>query len=91
MPNEEYQKITLVDETHSVECLLIATVSLEGGEYAIVHPLDEPGVDEDEAFVFQVFPGEGEQGDSYNFIKDEDIIRAVFNEYYKMIGETPEE
>ena len=89
MPSEDYPKITLVSDTHNVDCLLIATISLEDGEYAIVHPIDEPGVDQDEAFVFQVVATE--EGDSYNFVRDEDIIRAVFDEYYKMIGERPEE
>lgn len=81
---DETYKITLVSGDRNVDALIVGKISLESGIYAIIHPLDDPSFEEDEAIVFQVFPSE--DGDNYRCIEDEDIVDQVFAEYSRLKG-----
>ena len=61
-----------------------ATISIESGEYLILVEVERDGRKEDEGLVFSVTRNE-EGEDTYLFIKDDDIIDAVFKEYYRLL------
>ena len=64
----------------------IAIVPIDGKIYAILKPIGEfSGVGEDEALVFTIDEYEGE--DVLVIVDEEQIIDAVFDEYYQMLEE----
>lgn len=64
----------------------IALIPIDGQVYAILKPLgDFEGVGEDEALVFTIAEDDGED---VLVVEDrEEIIDAVFEEYYAMLAE----
>ena len=65
----------------------IAIVPIDGKIYAILKPIgDFAGVGEDEALVFTIDEYEGE--DVLVIEEKNEIIDAVFAEYYQMLEET---
>ena len=68
-----------------VEFIEIAGINLNGKFYAILQPVELlEGMEEDEAFVFEVVETEdGEQG--FDLITDDEIIDEVFKKYEAII------
>lgn len=74
------------EQNESVELEQIAVIPLNEKVYAILRPVAEiPGVADDEALVFCVDEVDGEE--ALAIVEDDDIIDAVFEEYYDMLRE----
>lgn len=81
--------IVLYDENgEAVEFEQIALIVLDGNVYPLLHPLvQEEGIDEDTGIVFQiVVADDGEE--ILEVVDDEDVVDAVFEEYYALLEET---
>ncbi len=87
LDEDNTENITLYNERgDAVEFEQIAVIDLEGETYVILKP-DPPveGMDEDEALVFVIDEYEGEN--TVVVVEDDDIVDAVFEEYYRMLEE----
>lgn len=82
--------ITLYNERNEpIEFEQIAVIPLNDEIYAILQPVIMPeGANEDEALVFII--NEEDEGVTINLVKDDAVIDAVFEEYYKLIKEHDE-
>jgi hypothetical protein len=79
--------IVLFDENNEeVAFDQIAVIPLNGDVYAILKPLgDFEGVAEDEALVFVI--AEEDDEDVLQVVEEDEIIDAVFAQYYEMLKE----
>lgn len=77
------------EDGEAIECEQIAIIELDGVTYALLHPLDAEGLADDEALVFAI----DESGDEplLRLEDNEDIIDAVFEEYYMLVDEYEED
>ena len=85
---EQESVITLqLDDGEEVDFIDIAGTEYNGNYYVILQPVELlEGMDEDEAFVFQVrTDGDGE---TFEIVTDDDIIDAVFDLYNKMLDDS---
>ena len=74
------------EENQEIEFEQIALVPIENKTYAILRPIVEmEGIAEDEALVFVI--DEIDDEDCLVIVEDDNIIDAVFEEYYKMLKE----
>jgi hypothetical protein len=82
------ENIILYDEDDSkTEFEQVAVVDYKEKYYAILHPVTEvEGVEEDEAFVFEI----NEDEDCLEIVDDFDLAEKVFEEYYKLLDEEEE-
>lgn len=75
------------EENEPVEFEQIALIPLDGCDFVILHPvLDMEGVGEDEALVFAIEEVDGE--DALVIVDDDDVVDAVFEEYYALLEES---
>ena len=89
MPNEEYDDIiTLTSENNEeIEFVNIAQIVYQSKIYAILQPVELlDGMDEDEAFVFEVETDEEGQN-SFTIVTDDEIIDEVFSRYNQLLEE----
>ena len=89
MPNEEYDDIiTLTSESNEeIDFVNIAQIVYQSKIYAILQPVELlDGMDEDEAFVFEVKTDEEGQN-SYTIVTDDEIIDEVFSRYNQLLEE----
>ena len=89
MPNEEYDDIiTLTSENNEeIEFVNIAQICYQSKIYAILQPVELlDGMDEDEAFVFEVKTDEEGQN-SYTIVTDDEIVDEVFSRYNQLLEE----
>jgi hypothetical protein len=79
--------IVLFDENNEeVAFDQIAVIPLNGDVYAILKPLgDFEGVAEDEALVFVI--AEEDDEDVLQVVEEDEIVDAVFAQYYEMLKE----
>jgi hypothetical protein len=79
--------IVLFDEKNEeVAFDQIAVIPLNGDVYAILKPLgDFEGVAEDEALVFVI--AEEDDEDVLQVVEEDEIVDAVFAQYYEMLKE----
>ena len=91
MIEDEDDIITLVNEEgEEVEFVEIAGIAYRGNFYAVLQPVELlEGMGEDEALVFKVTKG-GNGEDNFEIEIDETIIKAVYEEYLKLIADLPE-
>ena len=86
---ENTDNIVMYDEEgEALEFEQIAVLPLDGELYAILRPIDpefEEEMDEDEALVFKVEEVDGE--DTLALVEDDDVVDAVFEEFYAMLEE----
>ena len=77
--------ITLYNEEgEAIEFEQIALIPLDERDFAILRPVEAPeGMAEDEAFVFAIEEVDGEE--DLILVEDDDIVDAVFEEYYTML------
>jgi len=72
----------------ATEFVQIAVIPLEGRVFAILQPLDDPNLAEDEALVFELILND----DPYLEVCTEDaMVDAVFDAYYELLGTTDDE
>ena len=89
MPNEEYDDIiTLTSENNEeIDFVNIAQIVYQSKIYAILQPVELlDGMDEDEAFVFEVETDEEGQN-SYTIVTDDEIVDEVFSRYNHLLEE----
>ena len=89
MPNEEYDDIiTLTSENNEeIDFVNIAQIVYQSKIYAILQPVELlDGMDEDEAFVFEVKTDEEGQN-SYTIVTDDEIVDEVFSRYNQLLEE----
>lgn len=89
MPNEEYDDIiTLTSENNEeIDFVNIAQIVYQSKIYAILQPVELlDGMDEDEAFVFEVETDEEGQN-SYTIVTDDEIVDEVFSRYNQLLEE----
>lgn len=89
MPNEEYDDIiTLTSENNEeIDFVNIAQIVYQSKIYAILQPVELlDGMDEDEAFVFEVVTDEEGQN-SYTIVTDDEIVDEVFSRYNQLLEE----
>ena len=89
MPNEEYDDIiTLTSESNEeIDFVNIAQIVYQSKIYAILQPVELlDGMDEDEAFVFEVKSDEEGQN-SFTSVTDDEIIDEVFSRYNQLLEE----
>lgn len=91
MIEDEDDIITLVNEEgEEVEFVEIAGIAYRGNFYAVLQPIELlDGMNEDEALVFKVSKGSNGE-DNFEIEIDEAIIKAVYEEYLKLIADLPE-
>lgn len=91
MIEDEDDIITLVNEEgEEVEFVEIAGIAYRGNFYAVLQPVELlDGMGEDEALVFKVAKGANGE-DNFEIEIDETIIKAVYEEYLKLIADLPE-
>ena len=77
--------ITLYNEEgEAIEFEQIALIPLDERDFAILRPVEAPeGMGEDEAYVFAIEEVDGEE--DLILVEDDDIVDAVFEEYYTML------
>lgn len=90
MIEDEDDIIVLVNEEgEEVEFVEIAGIAYRGSFYAVLQPVEMlEGMGEDEALVFKVTKGENNE-DNFEIEIDEAIIKAVYDEYLKLIADLP--
>ena len=89
MPNEEYDDIiTLTSENNEeIDFVNIAQIVYQSKIYAILQPVELlDGMDEDEAFVFEVKTDEEGQN-SFTIVTDDEIVDEVFSRYNQLLEE----
>lgn len=91
MIEDEDDIITLINEEgEEIEFVEIAGIAYRGNFYAVLQPLELlDGMGEDEALVFKVTKGESGE-DNFEIEIDETVIKAVYEEYLKLIADLPE-
>ncbi|MBO6083981.1 MAG: DUF1292 domain-containing protein, partial [Candidatus Methanomethylophilaceae archaeon] len=71
------------DKGRGVRFEQVALISIDEGDFAILHPLDElEGVGEDEALVFQLYMTDA--GPDMDYVDDDGLIDLVFEEYDRL-------
>ena len=71
-------------EDEEIDFVQIAGIVLNGRYYAIMQPAELlEGMDEDEALIFDAT--EAKNGGGVELVDDDDIIDAVFAEYYRLV------
>lgn len=79
------------DGGEEIKLIEIAGIALESGYYAILQPVELlEGMEEDEALVFEVETTD-EGDDKYTIVLDDDVVDAVFEEYYRLLDEAEEQ
>lgn len=63
----------------------VAIIPIENCIYALLHPVSSVEIADDEAFVFRIVNEDGE--DALVLEENEDIVDAVFDEYYALLAE----
>ena len=83
--------VTLVSEDgENIDFIEIAGIAYSGNFYAILQPVELfEGMEEDEALVFKVSKGKDGE-DEFEIELNDSIKKAVFDEYYKLIGDLDE-
>ena len=80
--------IVLFDEQNKpVEFEQIAIIPLDDCLFAILRPVNDPSLAEDEALVFELQEDIDEDGDgdvSIHYVDDEELANKVFEEYNKL-------
>ena len=72
------------EEGNAIEFEQIALVPLGDADFAILRPLiDDDDLAEDEALVFAIEEVDGEE--ALVIVDDDDVVDAVFEEYYDML------
>jgi len=90
MIEDEDDIVTLVNEEgEEIEFVEIAGIAYRGNFYAVLQPVELlEGMGEDEALVFKVTKGTNGE-DNFEIEIDETIIKAVYDEYLKLIADLP--
>ena len=89
MPNEEYDDIIALtsENNEEIDFVNIAQIVYQSKIYAILQPVELlDGMDEDEAFVFEVKTDEEGQN-SYTIVTDDEIVDEVFSRYNQLLEE----
>ena len=85
-PNN-YEDIVLHDNNNKPYLFSqIALVNVDEKKYAILEPIDYPGIEEDEAFAFEI--PEDKNSNTIVLVEDDELIDRIFQAYYDSYKET---
>ena len=76
------------EDGNQVEFEQIATIVLDDSYYAILHPLNLEGIDENEAVVFLL--DDSAEDEQLKVVEDQKLALRVFDEYYRLLDEEPD-
>lgn len=81
--------IFLYDENDkAVEFEQIAIIPIKEVLYAILKPVEKmENVNDDEAIAFELKEGENGAEDTLAVVTDEELIKQIFDGYYKLVNE----
>ena len=79
--NNDENIVLYNEEGEAVEFEQIALIPLNGTDFVSLHPVE--GMADDEALVFAIEEVDGE--DALVLVEDDDVVDAVFEEYYDML------
>ena len=79
--NNDENIVLYNEEGEAVEFEQIALIPLNGTDFVILHPVE--CMADDEALVFAIEEVDGE--DALVLVEDDDVVDAVFEEYYDML------
>lgn len=79
--NNDENIVLYNEEGEAVEFEQIALIPLNGTDFVILHPVEDMA--DDEALVFAIEEVDGE--DALVLVEDDDVVDAVFEEYYDML------
>ncbi len=83
--------ITLTDDSgQQVKFIEEAVVEYQGEFYALLVPVDSIEGDDDGVYIFKVTE-EDEENDVFEFVSDESVLKAVYDEYVKEVEKQMEE
>ncbi len=88
-PNNSDNIVLYTEMDEAVEFEQIALIGMEGVDYALLRPLNTEEIAEDEALVFAIRWIDGER--CLVIEQDDDVVEAVFEEYYMLLEEEGEE
>ena len=84
-PHNENNIVLTDEDGNEVEFEQVAVVPLaDDSIYVILHPANDPTVKENEAVVFVIDLDEDEMEYYLDYVDDEAVLQAVFDEYNKM-------
>ena len=88
-PNNGDNIVLFDEQDRPVEFEQIALIGINGVDYALLRPLNTPEIGEDEALVFAIRWIDGER--CLVIEEDDDMVDAVFEEYYMLLEEAGDE
>lgn len=81
LDDNNYDNIVLYnDKDEPVEFEQIAIIPIDNITYAILQPIGIAGVEEDEAFAFEITKNKKDE-DTLELVEDDALIDRIFNEY----------
>ncbi len=84
MEKDEKEYVTLRTSGGEKKFERVASIELGGRQYAVLAPAESvPGLDENQALVFEVSKGEGEMA-RLNIVTDPALIERIFQEYMSL-------
>ncbi|MBE6974006.1 MAG: DUF1292 domain-containing protein [Ruminococcaceae bacterium] len=84
-PNNSDNIVLYGEHDEEVEFEQIALIGINGVDYVLLRPLNDPLVAEDEALVFAIRWIDGER--CLVIEEDDETVDAVFEEYYMLLQE----
>ncbi|MBR2986897.1 MAG: DUF1292 domain-containing protein [Clostridia bacterium] len=73
------------DDGEPIEFEQIALIPIEETLYFILRPIEMEGLEEDEAFVFQLI--ETDEDSTIDLVEDDEIVEKVFELYYSLLDD----
>lgn len=73
------------DDGEPIEFEQIALIPIEETLYFILRPIDMEGLEEDEAFVFQLI--ETDEDSTIDLVEDDETVEKVFELYYSLLDD----
>ena len=90
--DEDDDIITLYNEERDVDedFYHLATLDVDDKWFVVLKPVEKlPDIEEDEVLIYEV--QEGDDGDIFVAIEDEDLLQKVFDEFMKEVDKLDEE
>ncbi len=91
---EEDDLVTITDETgKEIECAILGVLEHEGGEYALLAPVEQLADDDGEAvemFIF-AYAVDDEGMQTFSYIEDDQLYEAVKDAFALLVNQDDEE
>lgn len=82
--------VELLDEQNQLtQFEHVMTLEVEGAEYVVLHPLEDPDVEDGEVVILTV-EQKGEQEETYAVVEDAAVAQRVFEEFLAIMDSEEE-